>query len=169
MSALKCLCTESLVSHLLQACRDAQDAKRDIQVSLLSSLATIINCAPTVLGSYRFATSSKTRGWLCNTVSNDWTPFFQLLDIYSEIALILFIASIVGALSIRMKQPLIVGFIAVGILLGPATLGWVNTNDQINLLAKLGISLLLFIVGLKLDRHGDIQRFKMIKIQRQRN
>ncbi len=74
-------------------------------------------------------------------------------DVFSQTALILFLASVVGLLSVRLKQPLIVGFIAVGILLGPSSLGWVQANDQIDLLAKLGISLLLFIVGLKLDLH----------------
>ena len=44
-------------------------------------------------------------------------------------------------------------FIAVGILVGPAVLGWVSADDQIDLMAKLGIALLLFVVGLKLDPH----------------
>lgn len=72
-------------------------------------------------------------------------------DLFSEVAILLFTASLLGILAVRFKQPLIVGYIAVGILLGPSTLGWVETNDQIDLMAKLGISLLLFIVGLKLD------------------
>jgi len=46
-----------------------------------------------------------------------------------------------------------VAFIAAGILAGPSVLGLVHANDQIDLLAKLGISLLLFVVGLKLDLH----------------
>ncbi len=78
---------------------------------------------------------------------------FETGDIFSTIALILFIASILGILAIQLKQPLIVSFIAVGIILGPSSLGWVTVNDELDLLAKLGISLLLFIVGLKLDLH----------------
>ncbi len=74
-------------------------------------------------------------------------------DIFSQTGLILIFASIIGILVIRLKQPLIVGFIAVGILLGPSFFALVETNDQIDLLAKLGITLLLFIVGLKLDLH----------------
>ncbi len=77
----------------------------------------------------------------------------EITDVFSQTALILFIASVIGLIAIKLKQPLIVGFIAVGILLGPSSLGWVAANDQIDLLAKLGISLLLFIVGLKLDLH----------------
>lgn len=74
-------------------------------------------------------------------------------DVFFQIAVILFVASVVGFVAIKLKQPLIVGFIAVGIILGPSALGWVQANDQVDLLAKLGIAILLFIVGLKLDLH----------------
>ena len=68
-------------------------------------------------------------------------------------AVLLLLAAVVGALAVRLRQPLIVAFIAVGILVGPSVLGWVSANDQIDLLAKFGITLLLFVVGLKLDLH----------------
>ncbi len=74
-------------------------------------------------------------------------------DIFTEMAVLLLLAAAVGALAVRLRQPLIVAFIAVGILVGPSVLGWVSANDQVDLLAKLGISLLLFVVGLKLDLH----------------
>ncbi|MBU1193151.1 MAG: cation:proton antiporter [Gammaproteobacteria bacterium] len=74
-------------------------------------------------------------------------------DIFTEMAVLLLVAAGVGAVGVRLRQPLIVAFIAVGILVGPSVLGWVSANDQIDLLAKLGISLLLFVVGLKLDLH----------------
>ncbi|MCF6217418.1 MAG: cation:proton antiporter [Gammaproteobacteria bacterium] len=68
-------------------------------------------------------------------------------------AVLLLIAAAVGAVGVRLRQPLIVSFIAVGILVGPSVLGLVSANDQIDLLAKFGITLLLFVVGLKLDLH----------------
>ncbi len=74
-------------------------------------------------------------------------------DIFTEMAVLLLLAAAVGALAVRLRQPLIVAFIAVGILVGPSALGWVSANDQIDLLAKFGITLLLFVVGLKLDLH----------------
>jgi Kef-type K+ transport system membrane component KefB len=74
-------------------------------------------------------------------------------DIFTEMAVLLLLAAGVGALAVRLRQPLVVAFIAVGILVGPSILGWVSANDQIDLLAKLGITLLLFVVGLKLDLH----------------
>ncbi len=74
-------------------------------------------------------------------------------DVFTEIAVLLFIAAVIGAIGVRLRQPLIVAFIAVGILVGPSVLGWVSANDQVDLLAQLGIALLLFVVGLKLDLH----------------
>ncbi|MBE9559216.1 MAG: cation:proton antiporter, partial [Proteobacteria bacterium] len=78
-------------------------------------------------------------------------PVFN--DVFTEIAVLLLIAAIIGGIAVRLRQPLIVAFIAVGILVGPSVLGWVSANDQVDLLAKLGIALLLFVVGLKLDLH----------------
>ncbi len=74
-------------------------------------------------------------------------------DIFTEIAVLLFLAAIFGAIGLRLKQPLIVSFIALGIFVGPSGMELVSANDQIDLLAKLGIALLLFVVGLKLDMH----------------
>jgi Kef-type K+ transport system membrane component KefB len=74
-------------------------------------------------------------------------------DVFTEMAVLLLMAAVIGAIGVRLRQPLIVAFIAVGILVGPSVLGWVSANDQVDLLAKLGIALLLFVVGLKLDLH----------------
>jgi Kef-type K+ transport system membrane component KefB len=69
------------------------------------------------------------------------------------IAALLAVAAVIAAAAVKMRQPLIISFIAVGILVGPVGLGWVEENDQVALLAELGIALLLFLVGLKLDPH----------------
>jgi len=74
-------------------------------------------------------------------------------DVFTEMAVLLLMAAVIGAIAVRLRQPLIVAFIVVGILAGPSVLGWVSANDQVDLLAKLGIALLLFVVGLKLDLH----------------
>jgi Kef-type K+ transport system membrane component KefB len=74
-------------------------------------------------------------------------------DVFTEVAVLLLIAAAAGAVGLWLKQPLIVSFIAAGIVAGPSVLGVVSANDQVSLLAGLGISLLLFVVGLKLDLH----------------
>lgn len=74
-------------------------------------------------------------------------------DPFSEIAAVLAVAAAIGAFAFWLRQPLIIAFIFAGILLGPAGLDWVHAFDQVDLFAKLGIGLLLFVVGLKLDLH----------------
>ena len=75
----------------------------------------------------------------------------MLESAFSQIALILLVAAVVGFLANLLRQPLIVAYIFVGILLGPAFLGLVSASEEIELLAKFGIAILLFLVGLKLD------------------
>ena len=74
-------------------------------------------------------------------------------SVFQEIAALLLFAAAVGALALWLRQPLIVGYILVGILAGPSVLGRVMAQDQVDLLAKMGIAVLLFVVGLKLDLH----------------
>ena len=71
-------------------------------------------------------------------------PFFEL-------AAILIIAALVGLVGRVLKQPLIVAFIGVGILVGPWGLDLLESIEQVHLLAELGIAILLFAIGLKLD------------------
>ena len=73
--------------------------------------------------------------------------------IFTEMAVILGISAAIGFIATRLKQPLIVAFIAVGILVGPSGLDLVSSHEQLHLLAEMGIAILLFVVGLKLDLH----------------
>lgn len=72
-------------------------------------------------------------------------------SVFHEVALLLVLAAGIGFLGLLLKQPLIVSFIAVGILAGPSALNLVSATEHINLLSELGIALLLFLVGIKLD------------------
>ncbi len=72
-------------------------------------------------------------------------------SIFSEFALLLLISAAAGALAIRLRQPVLIAYIVVGIVAGPAVLGMVTAQDQIDLLAQIGVAVLLFVVGLKLD------------------
>ncbi len=75
----------------------------------------------------------------------------QAPSVLEQVAAILVVAAIVGLLARLLRQPLIIGFIAAGILVGPLALGIVEGSGEVELLARLGVSLLLFIVGLRLD------------------
>lgn len=70
---------------------------------------------------------------------------------FYEFAAILLLTAIVSLLGRFLRQPLVVSFIGVGILVGPFGLGLLESIEQIHLLSELGIAVLLFVVGLKLD------------------
>ncbi|MEM6781472.1 MAG: cation:proton antiporter [Pseudomonadota bacterium] len=70
---------------------------------------------------------------------------------FYEFSAILLLAAFGGIIGMLLRQPLIISFIIVGVLAGPSALGVIRSDDEIALLAKLGIAILLFIVGLKLD------------------
>jgi Kef-type K+ transport system membrane component KefB len=70
---------------------------------------------------------------------------------FIEFAIILLMAALLGAAGQLLRQPLIVMFIGLGILVGPSALDVVHSHEKIHLLAEIGISILLFVVGLKLD------------------
>jgi Kef-type K+ transport system membrane component KefB/Trk K+ transport system NAD-binding subunit len=70
---------------------------------------------------------------------------------FFEIAQILGLAALLGAFGQKLRQPLIIMFLATGILAGPSGFGIVKSYEEIELLSHMGIAILLFIVGLKLD------------------
>jgi len=76
-----------------------------------------------------------------------------MLHAYQEIAILLLLAAAVGVLALRLRQPLILAYIVLGIIVSPGITGWVTAHEPIDLLAQIGITVLLFVVGLKLDPH----------------
>ncbi|MEE4203963.1 MAG: cation:proton antiporter [Halieaceae bacterium] len=72
-------------------------------------------------------------------------------EVFINVGVILGIATVSGLIARLLKQPLLVAFIIIGILVGPSALGIVVPSGEIELFARLGIALLLFVVGLKLD------------------
>jgi Kef-type K+ transport system membrane component KefB len=71
--------------------------------------------------------------------------------VFHEIALLLLGAAALGLLGAALRQPVIVSFIAAGIGAAAFFDSSAETESQIEFLAELGIALLLFLVGLKLD------------------
>lgn len=72
-------------------------------------------------------------------------------SVFNEIAALLVLAAVAGFIGLLLRQPLIVSFIAVGIAAGPAGLAVTHGSEPIELLSELGIAVLLFLVGIKLD------------------
>lgn len=72
------------------------------------------------------------------------------MGIAADIAIIIVAALLGGMVAQKMKQPLILGYILAGVLVGPHT-GGVTVSDvhEIELLAEIGVALLLFALGLE--------------------
>lgn len=67
------------------------------------------------------------------------------------VAVFTLVAVMCGLALARLNQPAIVGYIVAGVVLGPSGFGLVEDVDSIGLLAKMGVLLLLFVIGMELS------------------
>lgn len=72
-------------------------------------------------------------------------------NVFAQIAALLLLCAALGVVASLLRQPLIVAFILAGILAGPVGFGLVDPEGEIEVLAEIGVAVLLFVVGLKLD------------------
>jgi Kef-type K+ transport system membrane component KefB len=73
---------------------------------------------------------------------------------FQQLAAVMLVAVLLGAVGKVLRQPLIIAFIVVGIMVGPTWLDIIHPDQEVwELLATAGLALLLFLVGLKLDLH----------------
>ena len=73
------------------------------------------------------------------------------LNIFMELTFIFLLTIVVSGIMRLLKQPLIIGYILSGVLLGPFFLNVVQSTETIATFAQIGIAFLLFIVGLNLN------------------
>ncbi|WP_415280909.1 cation:proton antiporter [Candidatus Nitrososphaera sp. FF02] len=71
--------------------------------------------------------------------------------VIQDFAIIMVIASVMALVFYKIKQPMVIGYIVAGMLIGPYTppFSLVTQLEVVNLLAEIGIVLLLFVVGLE--------------------
>ena len=86
------------------------------------------------------------------------------MGIAAEIILLVVASFFTGLLMQRLGQPLILGYIMAGILLGPYT-GFLTLTKvhDIELLAEIGVALLLFALGLEFSLK-DLKPVKKIAL-----
>lgn len=73
------------------------------------------------------------------------------LALFNEISFLIAIATFIGLIMHLLRQPLIIGYILTGVLAGPTVFNIVQSEDTVDIFAKMGIALLLFIIGLGLN------------------
>jgi len=71
--------------------------------------------------------------------------------LFFELGLVIISAALVGVVSYYLKQPLILAYIAAGILIGPTGFGLIHDIKTIHIIADVGILLMLFLVGLEMN------------------
>ncbi len=90
---------------------------------------------------------------------NIQTPIAMLL---LQVVIILFIARIFGLLFVKIGQPIVIGEILAGIVLGPSVLGLFfpevfkflfspSSLENINILSQIGLVLFMFVIGMELN------------------
>lgn len=73
----------------------------------------------------------------------------QSLGIGLDLLIVLAAAIAGGVLARLMRLPIILGYLAGGVVVGPYGLGLVHETESINSLANIGVVLLLFAIGLE--------------------
>ena len=72
-------------------------------------------------------------------------PFLQ------DFTIIMIVASVMAMVSYKLKQPMVIGYIIAGMIIGPFTppFSLIRNFDVLNLFAEIGVILLLFVVGME--------------------
>ncbi len=71
---------------------------------------------------------------------------------FIDLIQILGVATFAAVIATLLRQPIVVAFICVGVVVGPAALGIVPDDSAfVDIFGRVGIALLLFVVGLRLD------------------
>lgn len=80
------------------------------------------------------------------------------LPILEELAVIAGLGVVITLILARLKLPTVAGLLAAGAVMGPSGLGWIRDLSAIEMLAEVGVVLLLFTIGLEFS----LQRLRHI-------
>ena len=80
------------------------------------------------------------------------------MEFLGTLCLVLITTSLAGHFSRRIGIPAVIGQLLVGILIGPAVLGWVHNNAFMHTFSEIGVIILMFIAGLESDL-GMLKRY----------
>ncbi|ELR66818.1 Glutathione-regulated potassium-efflux system protein KefB [Photobacterium marinum] len=84
----------------------------------------------------------------------------DLAPLIFELCTIVISAAVLGTLFLYARQPIILAYIASGMLIGPSGLAWIRSSEDITQIGNLGVILLLFLIGLNLQPKKLISLFK---------
>ncbi len=73
------------------------------------------------------------------------------MEIFTELSIIIGITVLIAGVTRLLKQPLIIGYILAGILISPYFLDLIDSTDTLIIFSQIGVTFLLFIIGLNLS------------------
>ncbi|NEO85723.1 MAG: sodium:calcium exchanger [Spirulina sp. SIO3F2] len=85
------------------------------------------------------------------------------LTLIAEMATVMGAATLGGCIASRLRQPVLLGYLLGGMLIGPTGLGWITLESDIKVLAELGVALLLFALGVEFSLK-DLLRLRKIAL-----
>ena len=80
-----------------------------------------------------------------------------------DIALVLGSSALGGFIAHRLRQPVLLGYLTAGLLIGPFGLGQIDRIEEIKSLAEIGVAFLLFALGVEFSL-AELKRVKDIAI-----
>jgi Kef-type K+ transport system membrane component KefB len=72
-------------------------------------------------------------------------------ELTGDITLCILFAWALGLLAHFIRQPLILAYLIAGFLIGPFGMGWVKSQEAISIISELGLTFMLFMIGLEID------------------
>lgn len=71
------------------------------------------------------------------------------MEFLYQLVVIILATKIAGTVSMKLGQPSVLGEIIVGIIIGPAVLGWIHSNELLTQFSELGVIFLMFFAGVE--------------------
>src|ERR671927_652416 len=70
-------------------------------------------------------------------------------QIVQDFAVIMIVAAVMLIITYKLKQPMVIGYIVAGMIIGPYTppFSLIHNIETVNVFAELGIIMLLFVIG----------------------
>ncbi|VEP13717.1 Kef-type K+ transport system, predicted NAD-binding component [Hyella patelloides LEGE 07179] len=81
-----------------------------------------------------------------------------------DLTIVLSSSAVGGFITNRLKQPVLLGYLFSGLIIGPFGLGLISNVDDIKSLAEIGVALLLFSLGVEFSL-AELRRVKDIALQ----
>lgn len=81
-----------------------------------------------------------------------------------DIGLAILAATAVGLLTHWLRQPIILGYLVAGAVVGPLGLRWIHSGESIEVISEIGLVLLLFVIGLEMNLKSILAAGKQLLI-----